>query len=187
MGSFESLAGKLLIAVPSLLDAYFTRTVIYLCAHSEEGALGLVVNQPMEASVAEISQQLEIPWDRTGHSPVCLGGPVSPEQGFILFEQPITSAGSIEVSPGVHMGTNPEILTHLGRDGATERFLFVLGYAGWAEGQLEEELQENSWLVTDGDPRILFDVGYDKRWEEALHALGVDPSLLVESSGGRAN
>ncbi|MEG3641474.1 YqgE/AlgH family protein [Magnetococcus sp. PR-3] len=182
-----SLAGRFLIAVPTLADPYFERTVVYLCAHNEEGALGVVINQPLETSMREMSQHLEVDWQREGVDRVYMGGPVSPEQGFVLFEESLELPGIIEVQPDLFMGTNPDIIRLMGRDGAHERFLFALGYAGWDEGQLEVELQENSWLVCEAQRNILFELDYGHRWEAAIRSMGIDPSLLVDSSHGFAN
>ncbi|ABK43247.1 protein of unknown function DUF179 [Magnetococcus marinus MC-1] len=184
---FATLAGKFLIAVPSLADPFFERTVLYLCAHNEDGALGLVINQPLDTTMSQMAGYLELDWQRPGVDRVYMGGPVSPEQGFVLFEQALDLPGIMMLPDDLYMGTNPDIIRLMGRAGAQERFLFALGYAGWEAGQLEHELQENSWLVCDAQRSILFDMGYAQRWEAAIRSMGIDPALLVDASHGFAN
>ncbi|MBF0621957.1 MAG: YqgE/AlgH family protein [Magnetococcales bacterium] len=179
MSQSSSLIGKLLIAMPNLEDPYFERTVTFMCAHTEEGALGIVINQPHMATMDEVLAQLSLQSDRLQQSIVNYGGPVSPERGFILYEDDLKLDGYLEVVPHLFMGTNPDILRKLVSGPHTGRFLFALGYAGWSAGQLEEEMREDSWLVTDLDRRILFDVPLENRWEAAVRLLGIDPAMIV--------
>ncbi|MBF0426949.1 MAG: YqgE/AlgH family protein [Magnetococcales bacterium] len=182
----NTLAGKFLIAMPGLQDSNFERSVVFVCAHSAEGALGLVINQPHSASMEEVIEQLSLPWHRSDKHIVYQGGPVSPERGFILHEQMLDIPGSLEVAPDIYMATNPEVLHFLAQSEETGRFLFSLGYAGWATGQLELELRQNAWLIGQTDPRIVFDLPANDRWQAAIRAMGIDPALLVDA-GGTAN
>ncbi|MEO5378133.1 MAG: YqgE/AlgH family protein [Magnetococcus sp. DMHC-6] len=175
------LVGQFLIAMPSLKDPQFERSVMILCAHSQEGALGLVINQPHPAKMAHIAQQLGLNWRRPGKQIVYQGGPVAMERGFILYEDILSFPGHLEIVPNLFMGTNPDILSHLARPDASERFLFALGYAGWAEGQLEAELRENVWLMAPLDRRILFDLPPSERWTAAIDRLGVNPAFVVNA------
>ncbi|MBF0590388.1 MAG: YqgE/AlgH family protein [Magnetococcales bacterium] len=188
--SDTSLVGKFLIAMPQMDDPNFERRVLYMCAHTEEGALALVVNQPHSVTMDEIIEQLELDWHRADKPKVHLGGPMSPERGFILYEKHLESekiAGSMTMAPNLHMGTNPEILRQLAGEDTSGKFLFVLGYAGWAPQQLEEEIRANVWLVGEANNRILFDEPDEKRWEVAIRSMGIDPGQLVESVSGPAN
>lgn len=182
-----SLAGRFLVAMPTLQDPHFERAVIFVCAHSEEGALGLVINQTHPASMDEVIQQLGLDWRQLERPPVYLGGPVSVERGFILLEEDFGLSGFVEVAPHLYMGANPEIMRLLATTPDQHRFLFALGYAGWAPGQLEGELRENAWLVCQLDRHLLFDLPVDERWRAALSILGVDPALLVDLGGGAIN
>ncbi|MBF0286068.1 MAG: YqgE/AlgH family protein [Magnetococcales bacterium] len=182
-----SLTGKLLVAMPSLRDPHFERAVVFVCAHTEEGALGLVVNRLHPASMLEVVHQLDLEWNRDDLPDVLAGGPVGSERGFILYRSPLDFPGHLEVSPGLFMGTNPDILRHLARFEESGPFLFALGYAGWGVGQLENELRENAWLVVEPDLDLLFDLPLDERWESALRRLGIDPFRLVDAGHGMIN
>ncbi|MBF0369887.1 MAG: YqgE/AlgH family protein [Magnetococcales bacterium] len=183
----STLTGKLLIAMPNLNDPNFARTVVILCAHSDDGALGIIVNQPHPATMDDVIDQLDLDWMRLQKPVVYQGGPVSLERGFILYEKGLDFPGSLEVTPELFMGTNPDILKHLAESETSESFLFALGYAGWGAGQLEMELKENSWLVCDLDRRILFDLPPSERWQAAIDLLGIDLAKLVDTGGGFIN
>ena len=181
MTQAESLAGKFLIAMPCLTDPNFDRSVVLVCAHNQDGAMGLVVNRVHFVTMEDVLQQLEVSWGRRLLPPVYQGGPVGPERGFIIYEHEIDLPGVIPVPPGLFMGTNPELLHRLALAEERERFLFALGYAGWGGGQLERELRDNAWLVAPVDLHILFDVPPEKRWEAAIRSLGIDPAHLVDT------
>ncbi|MEO5346541.1 MAG: YqgE/AlgH family protein [Magnetococcus sp. YQC-9] len=175
-----SLAGKFLIAMPGLRDAHFERAVLFVCSHTSDGALGLVINQPHPVSMREIMQQLGLSWQRDDAQPMVFqGGPVALDRGFILYERNVACPGYIEVEQGLYLGTNPDILRQLaGESGG--RFLLALGYSGWAGGQLEAELKSNAWLVSAPNRAVLFDAPPVERWQAALRGLGIDPALLVD-------
>ncbi|MBF0613813.1 MAG: YqgE/AlgH family protein [Magnetococcales bacterium] len=175
-----SLAGKFLIAMPSLRDAHFERAVLFVCSHTSDGALGLVINQPHPISMHEIMQQLGLTWRRSDQQPhVFQGGPVALDRGFILYERNFPCPGYIEVEKGLYLGTNPDILRHL-VDAPGGRFLLALGYSGWGAGQLEAELRSNAWLVSAPNRAVLFDAPVVDRWGAALRGLGIDPALLAD-------
>ncbi|MBF0340249.1 MAG: YqgE/AlgH family protein [Magnetococcales bacterium] len=175
-----SLAGKFLIAMPGLRDAHFERAVLFVCSHTGDGALGLVINQPHPVSMREIIQQLGLTWRRPDQQPqVFQGGPVALDRGFILYERNVECPGCIEVEKGLYLGTNPDILRHLMEE-TGGRFLLALGYSGWAGGQLEAELRDNSWLVSTLSRDVLFDAPAVDRWSTALHGLGIDPAMLTD-------
>ncbi|MEO5366196.1 MAG: YqgE/AlgH family protein [Magnetococcus sp. WYHC-3] len=182
-----TLKGRLLVAMPSLQDPHFERSVIFLCAHSEDGALGIVVNHTYDSSVKKVVEQLGIPWQRLGFLPVFNGGPVSPERGFVLYEGALGVVGEVEILPSVFLGTSPDVLRALGHESENRPMLFALGYAGWAEGQVEEELRDNSWLVCPPQRHLLFDLPAEQRYGAALRVMGVDPATLVDSGVGSVN
>ncbi|MBF0176935.1 MAG: YqgE/AlgH family protein [Magnetococcales bacterium] len=181
-----NLVGKFLIAMPGLQDPNFERAVIFVCAHSSEGALGLVINQPHTATMEDVVAQLSLPWNRTGKYIVYQGGPVSPERGFVLHERLVDIPGSLRVAPDIYMATNPEVLNFLAQSESAGRFLFTLGYSGWGTGQLEMELRQNSWLVGQMDRHIVFELPPPERWQAAIRRMGIDPAQLVDA-GQTAN
>lgn len=187
MKSGAFLTGQLLVAMPTLRDPYFERAVVFLCAHSDEGALGLVINQTHPASLDEVIDQLGMEWHGKAKPPVHMGGPVSVERGFILYEEDFGIPGHIQVVPRLFMGTNPDILRHLATTPEVYRFLFALGYAGWAPGQLEGELKENAWLVCDLDRNLLFDLPVELRWDAAISLMGINPAQLVDTGARTIN
>lgn len=181
------LAGKLLIAMPTLQDPTFERSVLFICTHSAEGALGLIINHPHLASWEEVISPLGLKWHKPEHPTVFQGGPVALDRGFILYETRLTCPGHVCILDDLYLGTNPEILRHLVKTTEQERFLFALGYAGWAGGQLETELKENVWLVSSLDRQLLFDAPVSSRWHAALQRMGIDPAQLVTPPSDQIN
>lgn len=187
MNRSQSLEGKFLIAMPGLNDPNFERSVLFICSHNEEGALGLVINQAHPASMQEILEQLDLDWNRHESAVVYQGGPVALDRGFILYEDTLEIPGNLKVEENLFLGTNPDILRHLVEAPSAGRFLFALGYSGWAGGQLELELKENAWLVSGLNRSILFDTPLNVRWESALKGMGIDPVKLVDWGGHLIN
>jgi len=178
------LAGKLLIAMPNLLDPNFWRSVVLLGVHNEEeGAFGLVITRPLDVSMAEVLQ--EIGEEATGESypPVLSGGPVEPTNGFVLFDNPEAVGDSevLHVAPGVAVSGSTQTLIRLGRGLPGVRYNLVLGYSGWAPGQLEREIEENSWLVAPATHELVFELPFEQRWTASLHSIDVDPGALVDT------
>jgi putative transcriptional regulator len=181
-----SLAGRLLIAMPNLADPNFHRSVVLIGVHSaDDGAFGLVVNRPTGVPLGAVLDEL-------GHKPgddnlpeVLSGGPVETQQGFVLFENAVELIGDevLAVEGGVAVSGSTEVLARLVENPGAQSFYLVLGYSGWSPGQLEQEIEENSWLVAPLDPDLVFRVPLDERWNAALRALGVDPGTLVDSGG----
>lgn len=182
----ESLAGSFLIAMPSLADPNFWRSVVLLGVHSrEEGAFGLVINRALDLALSDVLEDM-------GESPgqdlmplVLGGGPVDQSHGFVLFE---TESGggrkdeqALGLGAGIALSGSAETLSDLAHGRRDGRFYLLLGYAGWAPGQLEREIEENSWVVAPLEPRILFDVPFEERWTAALRSIGVDPGTLVDT------
>lgn len=173
----QSLQNHLLIATPTMDDPYFSRTVTYICEHNEQGAMGLVINQPIGMTLKQVIEQADenaIVIDEKANGIVLAGGPVNQDRGFILHTTQGGWSSSLVLSSEIMVTTSKDILSSLGNETGPEKSLVVLGYAGWSAGQLEEELQTNSWLTIEADAAFLFDVPIHKKWESAVHKLGVD-------------
>ncbi len=182
------LTGKLLIAMPSMGDPRFARAVVFMCAHSPEGAMGLIVNRRAEdISFADLLDQLSIPRDADGPMPrVHLGGPVESGRGFVLHSGDFQSSGStLAVDDTFAMTATLDILESIAQGRGPARSLLALGYAGWGPGQIESELQQNAWLVGDADPALVFGDDIAGKWSAALAVLGIDP-VVLSGAGGRA-
>lgn len=173
----KSLQNYLLIASPSMEDPYFARTVTYICEHNEHGAMGLVINQPvgmkLKELVAQVDDKAEV-IDSKAEDIILAGGPVSQDRGFILHTSQPGWASSLNMTPEVMVTTSKDIISSLGNNDAPEKSLIMLGYAGWTAGQLEEEIQTNSWLMVEADTEVLFDTPIHKKWETAVQRLGID-------------
>ena len=181
----QDLTGKLLIAMPGMGDPRFEHSVVYLCAHSDEGAMGLIVNKRVpEIGLDDLLDQLEI--DRGTSSlgrAVHFGGPVEGARGFVLHTSDAgTYPATLRVDERFAMTATRDILVDIARGRGPRRTLTALGYAGWGPGQLEDELRQNAWLTADADTAIVFDPDDHAKWARALKAMGIDPSLL--STGG---
>ena len=191
--SIGYLDGQLLLAMPSMTDPRFNRAVIYMCAHSADGAMGIVVNQRApHITFSKLLEQLEIkpapvrggitmPLDRM---PVHTGGPVETGRGFVLHTADYYVADStLPIDDAVSLTATIDILRAIAAGSGPMRALLALGYAGWAPGQLENEIQLNGWLTCPGDPDIIFDVNVEQKYQRALATLGVHPSFLVSEAG----
>ena len=173
----QSLQNYVLIASPTMEDPYFARTVTYICEHNESGAMGLVINQPVGMKLKELVNQVDEKAevvDEKAEDIVLAGGPVSQDRGFILHTSQPGWSSSLTMTSEIMVTTSKDIISCLGNSQAPEKSLVILGYAGWSAGQLEEEIQTNSWLMVEADPELLFDVPIHKKWETAVHRLGVD-------------
>ncbi len=168
--------------MPQLQDPNFERSVVLLCEHGADGALGLVVNKPTPLSLGQIYEGQEIEGEGGDDEPIHRGGPVQPEMGFVLYEGR-EYEGSVPVVGALRLGTSLEILKDIAAECGPRRFLFFLGYAGWAPDQMEQEIGRNDWLVVPADPELLFQVPADERWERAIRLLGIDPNLLTQGFG----
>jgi putative transcriptional regulator len=182
------LDGQLLIAMPGMGDPRFDRAVIFLCAHSAEGAMGLIVNKPAaDLRVKDLLAQLKIEVrTATGDARVHFGGPVEHGRGFVLHSAEYAAEGStLRVSPAFAMTATVDILQDMARGEGPHQALLALGYSGWGPGQLEGELQANGWLTAAAEPGLVFDERDAGKWEAALKSLNIDP-LLLSAGGGRA-
>ncbi|WP_440874328.1 YqgE/AlgH family protein [Thalassotalea sp. PLHSN55] len=181
----ESLENQLLIAMPSLDDSFFNKTVTYICEHNDQGAMGLIINAPVNLTLSELLSQIndELEQVPSLEQLVLTGGPVSQDRGFVLHSPQKGWRSSLALSNDVMITTSKDILMALGTDDAPEKFLVTLGYAGWGPGQLEQEIQENSWLTTPADETILFDTPIEQRWQKATEKLGFDLAHLSPDVG----
>jgi putative transcriptional regulator len=177
-----SLRHHFLVASPWLADPNFHGGVIYLCEHSSEGALGLMINQPLGIHLGEILEQLDMHGGELD-LPVFSGGPVQPERGFVLHSPGRHWQNTATVTDDVLLTTSRDILEGIGRNEGPEEFLVALGYSGWGEGQLEEELGSNAWLTCPASTDILFRTPVEKRYEAVLKLIGIDLNQLSDSVG----
>jgi putative transcriptional regulator len=183
-----NLAGKMLIAMPGMGDPRFAHAVIYLCAHSESGAMGLIVNKPVEdLEFSQLLQQLGIArGPRARDIRVHIGGPVEHGRGFVLHSGDYSTEGStLKVDEGFAMTTTLDVLQALAEGGGPERSILALGYSGWGPGQLEAEIGANGWLTCEASPDLVFQQPDGRKWESALRSIGVDP-LGLSARAGRA-
>lgn len=181
----HSLQHHFLIAMPTFIDSFFYRSVIYICEHNEEGAMGLIINRPTQIMLDELFTHLEIdnisPLTQT--TPVLFGGPVQKEQGMIIHDNDQQWKSTQALDEHLFLTTSIDILEAVGTTDGPKNFLITLGYAGWEAGQLEQEIADNTWLTVPATTDILFKTPADKRWEAAGKLLGVDMNLMTLSMG----
>ena len=183
MGSF--LTGQLLIAMPAMEDPRFALSVIYLCAHTDEGAMGLVINRPLvRPSFDELLRQLEIaPVPPARRIRLWAGGPVDGGRGFVLHTSDWTGEGSLRVNDALALTASLDVLKAIAEGGGPRQGLLALGYAGWGPGQLDAEMQQNAWLSVPADEALVFDAEHDSKWRRALARLRIDPLALSSMAG----
>lgn len=188
MDKDTNLTGKILIAMPGMTDPRFARSVVLICAHSEDGAMGLVLNRPLpEIGFAELLEQLDIDiGEERQPVEVRFGGPVEPGRGFVLHrvgEYGHDPEGRLRIGPHLAMTTTRDILEDLAQGRGPADAVLALGYAGWGPGQLESEMLANGWLTGIGGDDLVFGAAHDDKWGAALRAQGIDPSLLSGAAG----
>lgn len=184
----SELVGKCLISMPDMPDPRFHSSVIFLCAHSDEGAMGLIVNKRVEdVNLVDLMDQLSIPKGTTKQDwPVYFGGPVEHGRGFVLHSSDYRSdLSTLDAGNEMAMTATIDILEDIGAEKGPEQVLITLGYAGWGPGQLEQEIAANGWLLATVNRDIIFNTPDSKKWAAALGELGIDPAIL-SSSGGSA-
>jgi len=189
----DTLEGQFLIAMPSMADSRFEHSVIYMCSHSDQGAMGLVVNQvARHLSLEDLLIQLDIVNDDSAirlppqvrDMNVHKGGPVEVERGFVLHSDDfMLNHSTLTIDNGICLTATLEILRALAQGGGPAQAMLALGYAGWGPGQLETEIQSNGWLTAPADPEILFDADSTSKWHRALGSLGIDPAMLFSDAG----
>ena len=183
------LADHFLIAMPSMLDPVFGGTVVYICEHNENGALGMIINRPTDMTMDVLFERLDLSLEITPHDqvmpqvPVLFGGPVQVERGFVLHAPSADYNSSLTVSDDVSLTTSRDVLEAAAQGHGPRRLVVTLGCAGWGAGQLEEEILRNGWLTVRADPAILFDIPSAERFAAAMNLLGIDPTLLTGEAG----
>ena len=185
-----NLTNQFLIAMPGMADQTFAGAVVYLCEHNEKGALGLVINKPIDIKLKNLFEKVELSLTRDdlAEAPVYFGGPVQTERGFVLHErqsdaQSPYSSTLVIAGGGLDMTTSKDVLEALSSGAGPKKILVTLGYSGWGAGQLEDELGRNGWLTVDAQPEVIFDTPIEQRYERALSLLGFDPRMLSQEAG----
>ena len=191
-GTPVNFTNQFLIAMPGMGDGTFAGTVVYLCEHTEKGALGLVINKPIDIKLKNLFEKVELSLDRAdlADAPVYFGGPVQTERGFVLHE-PLDGAegegghynSSLKIPGGLEMTTSKDVLEALSSGAGPKKILVTLGYSGWGAGQLEDEMSRNGWINVSADPGIIFDTPVEQRYDRALLLLGIDSGMLSQEAG----
>ena len=181
----EYLTGQLLVAMPQMEDQRFARSVVYICAHTDDGAMGLILNKLAEAiNFSDLLEQLNLPVatvsDKTR---VHFGGPVETGRGFVLHSDDFTQDASLLIENGVALTATVDILSAISKGNGPRNYLLALGYAGWAPGQLDSEIQANGWLIAPADTDILFGSKIENKWNTALNTIGIDVTMLSSHAG----
>ncbi|UJW79645.1 YqgE/AlgH family protein [Hydrogenophaga sp. SL48] len=186
-----NLTNHFLIAMPGLSDELFGRSVVFMCEHSERGALGLVINKPSDILLPRLFEKVDLPLGREdlANQPVFQGGPVQTERGFVLHdaidagEGETVYASTLSIPGGLEMTTSRDVLEAMSSGAGPRRVFVTLGYASWGQGQLESEITENSWLTVEADPSVIFDAPVEQRYERAMALLGLQPWMLSPDAG----
>jgi len=183
------LTNQFLIAMPGMAGDTFAGTVIYMCEHTDKGALGLVINKPIDIKLKNLFEKVELTLDRDdlAEEPVYFGGPVQTERGFVLHERLDSDGGhynsSLKIPGGLEMTTSKDVLEALSNGVGPRKVLVTLGYSGWGAGQLEDEMGRNSWINVSAAPEIIFDTPVEQRYDRALSLLGIDARMLSQEAG----
>lgn len=185
MENKDSLVGKLLLAMPGMGDPRFERAVIFICAHNDDGAMGLVINQPVEdLDYAELLEQLKIEIDgEVSEVTIHEGGPVETGRGFVLHSADFVQDSTSIISETLALTATVDILKAMAEDRGPIHSLLALGYSGWGKGQLENEMIQNAWLTTHADDEIIFNTLLEDKWPRAMKMIGVDVSMLSSDAG----
>jgi len=179
------LTDHFLIAMPTLGDPNFHQTVTYICSHTEEGAMGIVINRPINVNLGEIFEHMDIQVidESASHARVFEGGPVQRERGFVIHQPVGEWDAMLPINSHLGITTSRDIIVAIAEGKGPLNFIVALGYAGWSAGQLEYEMAENAWLSTPADMHIIFNVPYEKRWNAAAKKIGVDLTLISSDVG----
>jgi putative transcriptional regulator len=184
-----NLTNQFLIAMPGLAGDAFAGAVVYLCEHTEKGALGLVINKPIDIKLKSLFERVELPLDRPdiAEAPVYFGGPVQTERGFVLHDRLADSGeqynSSLKIPGGLQMTTSKDVLEALSNGTGPKRVLVTLGYSGWGAGQLEDEMSRNNWINVGAKAEVIFDTPVEQRYGKALSLLGIDAGMLSQEAG----
>lgn len=184
-----NLTNQFLIAMPGMKDGNFAGAVVYMCEHNDKGALGLVINRPIDINLKNLFEKVDLSLERAdlASTPVFFGGPVQTERGFVLHESLDAEGGhynsTLKIVEGLEMTTSRDVLEALSNGAGPRKVFITLGYSGWSAGQLEEELSRNGWLTVDAEPGIIFDTPVEQRYDRALSLLGIDRNFLMGEAG----
>jgi putative transcriptional regulator len=181
-----NLTNHFLIAMPSMTDPYFAKSLAYICEHNEQGALGLIINRPIDMTLRSLLEQISVPVNQTSSyfsSAIHFGGPVQMDRGFVLHEPLGGWQATLVVNEQIGLTTSKDILEALGAGTGPEKILITLGYSGWAPGQLEHEVAQNSWLTVAASPQVIFELPAERRLNAAMELLGIDFANLSEEAG----
>jgi len=180
----DMLTGQLLVAMPQMTDPRFERSVVYLCAHSDEGAMGLVINRLIESlTFPNLLMQLGIEPGDGADLPIHFGGPVESSRGFVLHSADYAQDSTLLIDENIALTATVDVLRAIAAGEGPARRVLALGYAGWAPGQLDAEIQANGWLLVPPDPELVFGPDNDAKWQRAIAKLGIDLSLLSSEAG----
>tara|TARA_R110001583_G_scaffold10698_8_gene49205 strand:- start:36679 stop:37317 length:639 start_codon:yes stop_codon:yes gene_type:complete len=182
----STLKNHFLIAMPSLTDPYFKKSVVYLCEHDDEGAMGFIINFPVKLTLQELLSNVETIQHQPEPpltTPVFLGGPLELERGFVLHSPLKDNSHSTALNEQLLMSNSNAVLSTLGTDDAPEKYIVTLGYASWSSGQLEQEMNENHWLTIESENDIIFNTPAENRWSASLQRLGITPEQLTTTAG----
>jgi len=183
--SSVNLTHHFLIAMPSMADPYFSKTLTYICEHNDQGALGLVVNRPIDMTLKALFERLSLQMKdrKSADAPIYFGGPVQTDRGFVLHAPAGDWQATLKVRDLIGLTTSKDILEAVGRGEGPEKMLVTLGYAGWSPGQIEHELSQNAWLTVEARDGIIFDMPAEERLPAAMELLGLDYARLQDSAG----
>ena len=198
-GHAIDLTNQFLIAMPGMDDENFVGAVIYLCEHTERGALGLVINRPSDITLKNLFEKVDLSLERDdiAGQPVYIGGPVQTERGFVLHERMVAEGekdadgdeassytSSMRIAGGaLEMTTSKDVLEAMAQGSGPKRVFISLGYSGWSAGQLEDEISRNGWITVDAEPSVIFDTPTERRYDKALSLLGIDRGMLSSEAG----
>jgi putative transcriptional regulator len=179
------LSHHFLIAMPAMTDPFFAKSLTYVCEHNEQGAMGIVVNRPISLTLSELFAQINMPLNQNELEDMLVhfGGPVQTDRGFVLHEPSGEWQSTLRINDKVGLTTSKDILQAVGEGVGPRHLLVSLGYAGWTEGQLEQELSQNAWLSVPADERIMFDLPAEERLAAAMALLGIDYATLSDEAG----
>lgn len=179
------LTDHFLIAMPAMVDSYFSKALVYIAEHNERGALGLIVNRPIDMSLGTLLERIDVPLEADGvaNLPVLFGGPVQTDRGFVLHRPIGNWQSTLVVNAQVGLTSSRDVLQAVARTGQPRDVMVTLGYAGWSAGQLEHELTQNAWLTVRAQSRILFDLPFEERLASAMESLGINFTHLADQAG----
>lgn len=183
-----NLTDHFLIAMPAMDDPYFSKSLIYVAEHNQQGALGLIINRPIEMNLATLLEKIDVPFESVdsinlSKLPVFFGGPVQTDRGFVLHRPIGEWQSTLVVNQDVGLTSSRDVLQAVARDGEPREIMVTLGYSGWGAGQLEHELAQNAWLSVPANQHILFDTPFEERLPSAMELLGIDFTNLAENAG----